>query len=213
MFALPLITQVPPSYIRVRGHKSVILVYKDGACERKKSCIELEVDRYDNKLAVFRHLFHAYYAKLHRYAFTILKDNHRAEDIVQNVFLKLWKNRDDILIGDKIGSYLYTTTYHFSLNYIRNHKVREQYMREAAGIANPPVDDVNEGIAASELSVHIHTVIEKLPARCRTVFLKSRVEGKKYAEIAAEMNISVKTVEVQIGKALKIFRKELKDYL
>lgn len=173
----------------------------------------MNVDQHNNKSAVFYHLFHAYYAKMHRYAYTILKDNHLAEDIVQTVFLKLWEKGDKMLMEEKIGNYLYKTTHNLSLNYIRDQKVKEKYMREAAGVADPLVDHVNEEISASELSGHIRAVIKKLPEGCRAVFLKSRVEGKKYAEIAAEMNISVKTVEAQIGKALKIFREELKDYL
>lgn len=173
----------------------------------------MEFDPNNDKLAVFHRLFRAYYAELHRYAFTILKNNQLAEDIVQNVFLTLWQKRDGIQIGEKIGNYLYTTTYHLSLNHLRNQKVKKRYVAEAMNTVKLHDNSATEKIAASDLHTRIQAVVEKLPARCRAVFLKSRVEGKRYAEIATEMNISVKTVEAQIGKALKIFREELKDYL
>ncbi len=162
---------------------------------------------------MFHRLFHAYYEKLHRYAFTILKDNHIAEDIVQAVFLKLWEKKDQLLMENQIGSYLYRTTYNLSLNYIRDNKTRKRHIKNVSKTIHSSVDNVNEKLSGSELSIHIHEVIETLPPRCKLIFLKSRKEGKKYKEIAAEMNISVKTVEAQMGKALKIFREALKDYL
>lgn len=173
----------------------------------------MESNQNNTKLVAFCHLFHAYYAKLHRYAFTILKDNDDAEDITQTVFLRLWEKKDELLMEEKIGGYLYKSTYNLSLNHIRNNKTRDKRIKDANRAVNPIVNNVDEDILASELSTHIREVIDRLPERCRLIFLKSRIEGKKYIDIAAEMNISVKTVEAQIGKALKIFREELKDYL
>jgi RNA polymerase sigma-70 factor (ECF subfamily) len=170
-------------------------------------------DKQDNpKLAVFCRLFHAYYAKLHRYAYTILKDNDVAEDIVQTVFLKLWEKKDGLLMEEKIGSYLYKITYNLSLNYIRDNKTRNERTKDAARTLDPLTNHGDEDILVSDLSKRIRAVMETLPERCRLIFLKSRVEGKRYAEIASEMDISVKTVEAQIGKALKIFREKLQDY-
>ncbi len=173
----------------------------------------MEGKEYNNKLTVFRRLFNAYYAKLHRYAFTIVKNNDVADDITQTVFLKLWEKRDKVLMDNKIGSYLYKTAYHLSLNSIRNNKVKERYIKDISENRHSSANNIDDEASASDLSKLIREVTERLPARCQLVFLKSRVEGKKYTEIATEMNISVKTVEAQISKALKIFREELKDYL
>ncbi|WP_344978174.1 RNA polymerase sigma-70 factor [Compostibacter hankyongensis] len=164
-------------------------------------------------MAEYCRLFHAYYAKLHRYAFTMLKENSAAEDIVQTVFLKLWEKKGQLLGEEKVGSYLYKSTYNLSLNYIRDSKTRGKHKQDAAQAIDPLVDNTHDKILATDLSLRIRGVMEELPPQCRLIFLKSRVEGKKYAEIASELNISVKTIEVQIGKALKVFREKLKDYL
>ncbi len=173
----------------------------------------MEREQYNDTLAVFCRLFHAYHEKLHRYAFTILKDNDVAEDIVQTVFLKLWEKRERLQIEEKIGGYLYRATYNLSLNHIRDNKIRKKHIKEAKRSVPSLANDVEENTLASELAKRIQDVMKGLPERCRLVFFKSRVEGKKYSEIAAELNISVKTVEVQMGKALKIFREKLQDYL
>lgn len=164
-------------------------------------------------MAVFCHLFHVYHEKLQYYAYTILKDGDAAEDIVQTVFLKLWEKKDRLLALEKIGSYLYKSTYNLSLNYKRDHKTRDIREKEGSSTINPMVDQINEEILATELSLRINRVLEELPSQCRIIFLKSRTEGRKYLEIAKDLNLSVKTVEVQMGKALRILRERLKEYL
>ena len=164
-------------------------------------------------LAKFEQLFHAYHAKLHRYAFTLLKDMDAASDIVQVVFKKLWEKRDDLLMEDTIKGYLYKATHNLCLNSIRDQKVRAQHLQVVALNTATIHGNARDKVMVNELTVRIQAVTDSLPPQCRLVFIKSRVEGKKYAEIASELNISVKTVEVQIGKALKIFRSKLGDYL
>lgn len=143
----------------------------------------------------------------------MLKDNDLAEDIVQTVFLKLWEKKGRLQMEEKIGGYLYKATHNLSLNYIRNNKIRNERIKDANRSVHSLANDVEENILASDLSKRIHRIIEDFPERCRLIFLKSRVEGKKYSEIAAELGISVKTVEAQIGKALKILKEKLQDYL
>lgn len=162
---------------------------------------------------LFRELFYAYHAKLHRYAFTIVKDNDAASDLVQTVFINLWRQRKELLEDDGIASYLYRSVYNRSLNYLRDKKTRDEHLITATGLADSFTDDTGHKISAKELSERIDRILESLPPKCRLVFKKSRLEHKRYTEIAEELQLSVKTVEAQIGKALRIFRKELKDYL
>jgi RNA polymerase sigma-70 factor (ECF subfamily) len=165
-----------------------------------------------DQLAVFCRLFHDYHAKLHRYAFTIVKEKEVASDIIQAIFINLWENRDSLLAETHIVGYLYKSAYTRSLNALRDNVLRKEKLRELSQRAERTSNDVKEGLAASELSLRIRQIINELPPQCRVVFEKSRMEDKRYAEIASELSISIKTVEAQIGKALKIFREKLQDY-
>ena len=154
--------------------------------------------------------FDQYFEKLYGYAFTILKDNAEAKDIVQSAFVKLWEKRNEVNWPASVQSYLYTTVYRLSLNTIRNHKIREEHHRKIIPMYKGEQRNIAE---EKEKSVRIQKAIDELPPRCKEVFCKSRMEGKKYAVIAVELDISVKTVEVQIGKALKFLRERLADLI
>lgn len=157
---------------------------------------------------LYKQSFDLYFEKLNNYAYTIVKDSDEAKDIVQTAFVKLWEKRNEVNMSTSARSYLYTSVHNLSLNTIRNRKSREshhEYLKpqETAG-------DLHSA-EQKEVRARINHAIEALPQRCKEVFCKSRFESKKYAEIAEELNISVKTVEVQIGKALKILREVLAD--
>ncbi|MBS0031881.1 RNA polymerase sigma-70 factor [Chitinophaga sp. 22321] len=163
-----------------------------------------------DKLAIqIEQYFHTWYERLHRYAFTILKDNDDAKDAVQAVFLKLWEKRDTIDEEQSVKSYLYTAVYNYCLNIKRHDKIKARYVSENSGIASDPGNE----LMGKEVNRRIMDQVAALSPQCRLVFTKSRFEGKKYAEIAAEMGLSVKTVEAQMGKALKILREKLLDLL
>ena len=158
---------------------------------------------------LFERSFHELYDGLHRYAFTIVKDPEEAKDVVQKAFIKLWQKRHDVNMRQGARLYLYTAVHNLCLNVLRDHKTRtrhiSQYNQSSEGLAWELMAE------DKELAKQIHIAIESLPPRCREVFCKSRLEGKRYAQIADEMQLSVKTVEVQIGKALKILRGLLAD--
>lgn len=156
----------------------------------------------------YQQCFHAYFEKLFGYAFTIVKDNAEAKDIVQSAFIRLWEKREAMNFAIAARAYLYTTVYHLSLNTVRNRKVRESHHPLMAPAAFTTAVNIAE---EKEIRERIRQAIDTLPPRCKEVFCKSRLEGKKYILIAAEMNISVKTVEVQMGKALKVLREQLAD--
>jgi RNA polymerase sigma-70 factor (ECF subfamily) len=99
------------------------------------------------------------------------------------------------------------------LNVIKHEKIKQKYAGEELALAEPGYESVAHTVTSNELETRIRNAIEKLPEQCRLVFKLSRFEELKYTEIADQLNISVKTVENHMGKALKIMREQLKDYL
>ncbi|MEO8766066.1 MAG: RNA polymerase sigma-70 factor [Ginsengibacter sp.] len=158
---------------------------------------------------LFKKYFHSNYERLHSYAFTIVKDNEEAEDIVQLAFVKLWEKRSRVNIEQSGKFYLYKSVYHLCLNSIRDKKTKQKYEDKLA-LPSAGTSYLNED---REINNQVSAAIDTLPVKCREVFIKSRDEGKRYAEIAMELNISVKTVEAQMGKALKILRNLLTDLI
>ncbi|MES2627874.1 MAG: RNA polymerase sigma-70 factor [Bacteroidota bacterium] len=158
-----------------------------------------------------RSIYISHYDKLYRYAFTILRDDDDARDAVQSVFSRLWEKKDEIKITTDAGSYLYRSVYNESLNIIAARQNRgkhhKQYTTENHEEEAPYAHE--HALSDDEIGRRIESVMAQLPPQCKIVFLKSRIEDKKYAEIAAELGISIKTVEVHMGKALKIIRKAI----
>ncbi|HEY8893681.1 MAG TPA: RNA polymerase sigma-70 factor [Niastella sp.] len=169
-----------------------------------------DIKNNDHRLAaVVERYFQAHFEGLYRYAFTILKNNDDAKDAVQTIFVKFWEKRATIDEQQSIQSYLYTSVYNYCLNVKRNEKVRNTYIQNNAS----PQYFFNDGLVSRENIKLITEALESLPPQCKQIFFKSRFEKKKYTEIAQEMNLSVKTVEVQIGKALKILREQLSEVM
>ncbi|HYH14232.1 MAG TPA: RNA polymerase sigma-70 factor [Flavisolibacter sp.] len=161
----------------------------------------------DERLFDFETHFHTHFEALHRYAFTLLKDSEDAKDIVQQVYIKLWEKSQDLEVQQSVKSYLYRAVYNQCLNKIRDTKVRSRY---AEGIMQEKVEGVfSDETVVRETQNRINLAIESLPAQCSIIFKKSRFEEKKYGEIATELGLSVKTVEAQMSKALKVLREKL----
>ena len=160
----------------------------------------------------FEQLFKANYQSLCRRAFTLLKDMNEAEETVQQVFVGVWEKRREMQVKESIKGYLFKAVHNASLNRIKHRNVRMRYVQEVQTLyqSDPPVTEIS---LANELQSRISSAIESLPEQCRMVFKLSRFEEMKYAEIAAHLGISIKTVENQMGKALKILRGLLKDYM
>ena len=158
----------------------------------------------------YKQCFDQYFERLYGYSFTIVGDNAEAKDIVQSAFVKLWEKRNDVNWPAAVQSYLYTTVYRLSLNTIRNRKIREGHHQK---IVTTQQGEERNMAEEKERSTRIQQAIDDLPPRCKEIFYKSRMEGKKYAAIATELDISIKTVEAQIGKALKILREQLADLI
>lgn len=153
----------------------------------------------------FKELFDFYYAPLCRYANFYLKDKMDSEEVVLDFFLHLWKNKEWINIESSVDSYFYRSIRNRALNILRNRHKTESIEH----ILDIPDDIVND-IELDDIYEIIQRAVSSLPPRCKDVFLKSRNENLSNAEISHDMGISVKTVENQITKALKIIRISLK---
>ena len=159
----------------------------------------------------YQRFYRQHFDAVVRYCTTLVDDQAVACDIVQEAFITLWQRRSTIDIHVSSQAYLYKTVYNISLNSLKQHSARKSRERKA-GHLKIEMDAVAQA-SAKELENRIKSAIHKLPEGCRKVFELSREEGLKYKEIAAYLNISEKTVENQMGKALRLLRTALQDYL
>ncbi len=160
----------------------------------------------------FNRLFLCYYGRLCAYVTEIIADDFAAEDIVQELFIKLWTNREKIEIRENIASYLFKSSKNAALNYLRNEKNKKNALERI------PVDiSLSEGDNSEhdKFLWSLDKCINQLPARSKEVFLLHRFEGLKQKEIALKLNISVQTIKNQIWKSLQFLRScvELKEAL
>ncbi|HET9432604.1 MAG TPA: RNA polymerase sigma-70 factor [Chitinophagaceae bacterium] len=161
----------------------------------------------------FEQVFKTHFKRLHAYAFTILRDEVEAEEMVQQVFFKLWDRNEYLSLTGSVSAYLYRAVHNESLNYIKHQKVRSTHQLHIAYSMKNEVEHPAKKILSGELEKKIHLALNELPEQCRTIFQMSRFDELKYREIADKLGISVKTVENQMGKALKLLREKLVDFL
>lgn len=166
----------------------------------------------EGNTAIFEEVYKTSFKGLHAYAFTIIRDDAMAEEIVQNVFFKIWKNKDTLEINQSITSYLYRAVYNDSLNHLKHVKVKSAYQSYAA-YTMENTENATERIKMRDLEQKLDEALRELPEQCRTIFQMSRFEELKYLQIADKLGISVKTVENQMGKALRLLRLKLVDFL
>ena len=160
----------------------------------------------------FEALFHHYYPGMCSYAETLVKQDGVAEEIVQDVFYNVWKNRADLRIYASWQSYLFRSVFNNAMMHLRKSK-REQSLDENWAATHLESDELlSEEMDAREMSAAMIYTLEGLPERTQEIFRLSRFEGLKYNEIASEMSISVKTVEANMGKALKALRSSLEKF-
>ncbi|MGQ9620053.1 MAG: RNA polymerase sigma-70 factor [Bacteroidales bacterium] len=160
----------------------------------------------------FETLFRSSYISMVKYAGTMVKDQDSAEEIVQDLFFKIWKDRQKLKIKSSLTGYLFRAVHNRCIHYISHLKVVEKHSREMSSVNfNMLSAEADQEINYRELQDKIASVLEKLPERCSRIFCMNRFEGLKYSEIAEKLSISVKTVETCMGKALKEFRKTLAD--
>ncbi|MFT6881763.1 MAG: RNA polymerase sigma-70 factor (ECF subfamily) [Marinoscillum sp.] len=169
------------------------------------------VERLRNKdKRAFELVFNEFYGLLKSYAMRFMDDSDDAEEVIQDVFVKFWDKCDSLAPDSSIKSYLYRSVHNTCLNFIKHQKVKDNYkdyvmhfMEEASDMEVQQEDD--------NVKLRIYEAIDNLTPRCSEIFKLSRFEGLKYQEIADHLGISIKTVEVHMGKALKTLRDKLQD--
>jgi RNA polymerase sigma-70 factor (ECF subfamily) len=161
----------------------------------------------------FEKVFKEYFQPLCFYSLRFVKDMDTAKDIVHGVFIRIWERRHEIDTQVPIRAYLFTSVHNRSLNYLRDSAKFES--RDISELN--PVNELRSAeetqLEDAELESRISTAISNLPDKCRKIFQMNRVDGKKYKEIADILELSVKTVEAQMSKALRLLREDLKDYI
>ncbi len=178
--------------------------------------ILLSLIKKGDKLA-YRSLYDVYYPKLLHIAKSYVANKQDAEEIVQDVFVKIWKKKQAIEVNTNINGYIYQITRNACIDFLRAAKNRlsmQNNMEQLEAALNfyALSDDSASHILEKELKHQILTAIEALPDKCKSIFIKSRMEGLKNIEISKELNISKKTVEGHISKAIKHLRMHLKHY-
>lgn len=159
----------------------------------------------------YKELYHLLYAPLCIFALRYISDREEAKDCVQEVFYKIWRDRNDLLINTSIKSYLLTATRNICLNILQKKKSESTYEQY---IFNTYDEFKEEDLySITELQDLIEKAVDKLPKKLRTVFQMSRFNHMTYREIAVKQNISIKTVESYIHKSLILLSSELKDYV
>jgi RNA polymerase sigma-70 factor (ECF subfamily) len=160
----------------------------------------------------FRFFFEKYYPDLCNFVNIYVHDPVVSEEIVQDIFIYFWEKREEITIDTSVRSYLYRASKNKSLNYIRNEKTKLSIFARLSDPDYSNADMPDHIIDANQLREVINRAIDSLPERCREVYILGKEKNLSYREISEEMRISVKTVEVQMGKALKTLRGQLKPY-
>lgn len=162
-----------------------------------------------NKESAFDELFRMHYKNLTWFAIKMVKSKELAEEVVQELFVKFWEKRHELEPAISIKAYLYRAVYN---NCIHASKKEKRYDNNELTLANELTEDFDNILETSELEARIYGLIEQLPAECQRIFRMSRFEELKYKEIAEKLQISIKTVETQMSRALKFLRKNMSDY-
>ena len=164
----------------------------------------------------YEELFHLHYRELCRYAARIGPGPGAAEEIVQEVFLKVWLRRERLREVNTLRGYLYAAVRNHALNQIKRSGYEDRWRRGKAfelSEVRPLASSADDDVRAAELTVAIERALATLPPRCRQAFLLQRREHMSVAEIAEAMEIAPKTVEVQIGNALRLLRRYLAEWM
>ena len=188
----------------------------------EEECSYFRMDFADDQLAVrlthrdevaFEQVFKTHYKNLYAYALTMLKNEADAEEMVQQVFFKLWERSENLSFSSSIPAYLYRAVHNESLNFLKHQKVKAGHQMHVAYSMKNTSEQAHGKLTGKELEQKFREALNELPEQCRTVFQLSRFEDLKYKDIAEKLDISVKTVENHMVKALKILRTKLVDFL
>ena len=162
----------------------------------------------------FEYIYHLYYLLLCNYANGFVKNYADAEDLVNDCFFELWKNRKTLEIKTSLKSYLFISTRNRAINFLKKNISRQRYIsNQSYPIAFPEEISVQtENLLKQEdLEENLKKAIERLPDQCRYIFYLNRFEGLKYKEISKKMNLAEATIKTQIARALKSLRNDMEN--
>jgi len=162
----------------------------------------------------FKQMFDIYYNPLCNFAYSILRNSAKAEDIVQDVLMKIWEKRNDIEFNSNVKTYLFTSVRNKSFEYIRSEKSEKAKISDYTLLQSRLGDDkIDKEATIMMMKEELNNSIRHLPPKCRDIFVLSKLQGLTYNEIAELKNISVKTVETQMSIALRNLREKFKAKL
>jgi RNA polymerase sigma-70 factor (ECF subfamily) len=164
-----------------------------------------------NMLA-FDELYRKYIRRLYRFSYSILKSREEAENIVQNVFLNLWQNREKAEKISSVKYYVFTIAYNSAISIIRKKARESQFIEYVKTLQDMKEEPVDLQFEYKELDERVSAIINSLPVRQKEVYQLHRIEGLKYAEISERLNISINTIENHMSRALKTIREKLGNY-
>jgi RNA polymerase sigma-70 factor (ECF subfamily) len=162
----------------------------------------------NNDVGAFEVFYKKYYRPIYNYAKYFLKKESDCQDVVQDVFAYVWESRHKLYIEKTIKAYLLRACHNTCINHLKKQSTKQKHVSAFISSSNM-FEDGYHAIFENELRRTIDDVVEELPQQCRKIFKLSRLKGLKYKEIATLLEISPKTVETQIYRALKVFKKRL----
>ena len=149
-----------------------------------------------------------HYNELCAYIFTLSKDRQQAEDVVQNVMLKIWKNKEKLNITTSVKSYLYKSCYYELIDTFKKNKKELNYIQQVQKETLDVFIEEDEDFVTTQIN-RVQVEIDKLPPKCKEIFLLNKIQGFKYREVAEQLDISIKTVEAQMSKAMSRIKEAL----
>ena len=178
----------------------------------------LIADIRNGKHEAYEYLFATYYPRLHNYALRFLADGDAVGDIIQDCFMKLWEKRGELIL-QSVGALLFRMVRNQCLNYLRHKALEDSEWLQSLNLEDHSerlystdfLDDPDQELLFQELKRQVEQTLDALPERSRQIFTMSRFDGMKNRERAEELGISAKVVERHIGRALKMFRRQLRN--
>lgn len=168
----------------------------------------------EGDIKAFEEVFRRYYSPLCWYAAGITGDTESAEEIVEELFYTLWKNREQLQIFQSVKSYLYRAVRNEAIQYCEHQEVKERYQTSVQAEKESEASvDPQWQMEYNELQALVRRTLNKLPDRRKRIFTMHRMQGMKYAEIALALSLSVKTVEAEMTKVLRTLRVEIDNYI
>jgi RNA polymerase sigma-70 factor (ECF subfamily) len=170
----------------------------------------------EGDIKAFEGVFRQYYSSLYLYAFSITGRRDVSEEVVQELFYVIWKERENIQIRLSLKSYLYRAVRNQSLQYCEHKNVEDRHREKVlnnSDLQGGTLYSPQEDLEYRELEDVVDSTLRKLPERRLRIFRMHRMEGKKYKEIAESLSISIKTVEAEMSKAYSLLRHEIEKYI